>query len=92
MDELQEQIEDLKTKISRLETARVYQMDITPQAVKNRHLGEPNTYIYSGLEADLPTEGVQLTSTGLGCSVYWCTDSGKLKIWNGTAWKSVTLS
>lgn len=91
-EDFQNQIDNLKKEINNLKVKRIYQEDITPQSIKNRAQGEPNTYVYSGLEANLPTTGVSLKTTGLGCSIYWCTDSFKLKIWTGSVWKSVTLT
>lgn len=88
-NDYQKQIDDLKKEIELLKVKRIYQMDITPQAVKNRHLGEPNSYVYAGLAADRPTSGVSVTS---GVSIYWATDTGVLSIWNGTAWLSETFT
>lgn len=68
------------------------QQNILPQAIKNRHLGEPNSYIYSGLAANRPTTGVKLTSAGLGCSIYFSTDTNVLNIWNGTAWQQFSTT
>lgn len=91
-EDQQDEIEELKKRIDLLENKRIYQMDITPQAIKNRHLGEPNSYVFSGLAVDRPTTGVSLDTAGLGCSIYWAYDTGVLSIWNGTAWLSETLT
>lgn len=88
MDNLAKEVEDLKREIENLKQKRIYQQDIIPDGVKQRHLGEANRYIWTGLEADLP-EGHEVTSSTVA---YFCIDSNKLKIWNGTAYVSVTLS
>ncbi len=81
LDKLERDIEDLKGK-------RIYQTDITPDAIKQRHLGEANRYIWAGLEANLPT-GVSVTSS---VTAFFATDTHKLYIWDGTAYKSTTLT
>lgn len=88
-------IEQLKTKISKLEhdidvlkKRRIYQQDIIPDGVKQRHMGESNRYVWAGLEADLP-DGVSLPSSVVA---YFCTDSNKWSVWNGTAFVSVILA
>ncbi len=85
-------VEDQQKTIEGLKTKRLYQMDFTPGCVKNAAMGEPNSYIYSGLASKRPTTGVKLSTTGSGCSVYFETDTGKLRIWNGISWLSVTLT
>jgi len=83
-------ISDLSERLSNLENARIHQSDIPPATIKQRHLGDGNRFIRSGLEANLPTsgEGTSINST----AYYFCVDSNKLKIWNGVNWVSVTLS
>jgi len=88
MDDLKKKVEELEKKIQKLETKRIYQMDVTPGAIKNRHLGEANTYILAGLEADRPT-GHEVTSSTVA---YFAKDTNVLSIWNGTAWVSETLT
>lgn len=83
-------ISDITERLSNLETARIHQSDIVNGAVKQRHMGEANRFIRSGLEANLPTEGEGTNANGTAC--YFCTDSNKLKIWNGDSWVSTTLS
>lgn len=87
----QDQIDALKKEIEILKVRRMYQMDYTPQSVKNSTMGEPNSYVFSGLSTDRPTTGVSLTSTGLGCSIWWSYDTGVLSIWNGSAWLTRTF-
>ena len=82
------EIAKLQKQIDELKVRRISQSDLIPQQIKKRHMGEPNSYIWAGLEANLPT-GASVTS---GVVAYFCTDSFKLKIWTGTAFKSVTLS
>jgi hypothetical protein len=90
--DLQKQVDDLTKKIESFGQKRIAQQDIVPFAIKNRAMGEPNSYIYSGLSANKPTTGVKLTTTGFGCSVWWATDTHVLSLWDGTVWRSVTLS
>lgn len=92
IEEFKKEIEKLKQRIVILEQKRIYQADLIPQAVKNRNMGEPNSYVFSGLAANRPTTGTKLTSTGFGCSIYWATDTGVLSIWSGTAWLSETFT
>lgn len=89
MEELQKQIKKLQQQVEELQTKRIYQWDIPPQVIKNRHQGEPNSYVYSGLAADRPTSGAEVT---LGVSIYFATDTNVLSIWNGTSWVSETLT
>lgn len=88
INELIKTIDKLKQKINLLEQKRIYQQDIVPDGVKQRHMGEGNRYIWAGLEADLP-DGASVTSSVVA---YFCTDTFKLKIWTGDTYKSVTLS
>lgn len=83
-----EEIEKLKKEIADLKSKRIYQQDITPDVVKMRHMGEANRYVWAGLEADLPT-GVSVTSSVIA---YYATDTHKLYIWDGSVYKSVTLT
>lgn len=63
---------------------------LLPGVVKNRHMGEPNSYIFAGLDANRPTTGVSLTSTGFGASTYFATDTGRIYLWNGSTWLPYT--
>lgn len=84
-----EEIRKLQEKVGFLMQKRIGQVDIIPDSIKMRHIGEGVRFIRSGLEADLPATG---ESALQGSAFYWCTDSFKLKIWTGTVWKSATLS
>lgn len=86
---MEEAIKKLEKRIETLETRRSYQWDVVPGAIKNRHLAEPNSYVYSGLAVDRPTSGASVT---LGVSIYFATDTNVLSIWNGTSWVSETLT
>jgi len=88
MDNEEKELKELKAKVELIDERRITQTMIMPGGVKQRHMGEPNSYITAGLEADLPT-GVSVT---FGTIIYFATDTSKLYIWNGTAFKSVTLS
>jgi len=86
---IREKLKELTIKVAELTASRVKQQNIMPDSVKQRHVGESVRFIRSGLEADLPTEGEEPAQ---GSAFYFCTDSGKLKIWDGSSWLSTTLS
>jgi len=83
-------ISELSERVSNLESSRVHQSDIPNATIKQRHIGEGNRFIRSGLESNLPTEGEGTSPNST--AYYFCTDTNKLKIWNGTIWVSATLS
>lgn len=87
---LAQKVKELEDKVEILSQRRISQLDIIPSTIKNRHMGEANTYVFSGVEADLPVAGINIGTQNF--SMYWCTDSHKLKIWDGTIWRSVTLA
>lgn len=97
-DGLSKEVEKLKHRMDLLEQRRVSQTSVLPQAITNRAMGEPNTYVFSGLSANRPAEGFQLSTTGYGCSIYWSYDTGILSIWqpaigsNPAGWLEVTLA
>jgi len=64
---------------------RIYQNDIIPNAVKQRHID--GTIIKYGLAADKPTNG-----GAVGVLGYFATDTGILSLWNGTVWLNETLT
>ena len=86
---LQKQIDDLKRELERVSQKRIFQQDIVPDVVKMRHMGEANRFVWAGLEANRPTEPPNGTDS---TACYFATNTNKLYIWNGTAWKSATLS
>lgn len=90
--DLQAQIDELKKEIELLKQRRLYQMDFTPGSVTNRAMGQPNSYVFSGLSTNRPTTGVSLKNAGLGCSIWWSTDTHVLSIWDGTQWRTQTLT
>jgi hypothetical protein len=81
-----DRLSELESRIAQLETRRVYQQDIIPAAVKQRHID--GLIIFRGLVANRPVDG----STEI--QVYFSTDEDKLYVWNDVseAWKSVTLA
>lgn len=85
---LEKEIDKLKDDIKLLTERRISQTMVMQGAIKNKHLGEPNTYIRSGLAADRPT-GADVT---FGTTAYFATDTFVLSIWTGTAYKTVTLT
>jgi hypothetical protein len=89
MDDIKQIIEEINQKIDFLMQKRLIQADFTPGSVKQRAMGEANLFINSGLSAARPTTPPK-TSSGTFC--YFETDTNKLYIWNGTAYKSTTLT
>jgi hypothetical protein len=87
-DDLESKVAKLEKQVTFLLEKRILQTDITPSVVKTRHMGEANRYILTGLEADLPSG----ESFGSSCSAYFASDTNKLWIWNGSAYKSTTLT
>lgn len=61
----------------------VFQTDIPPKGIKQRLIEA--WIVFSGLAADRPNGTTET-------KVYFSTDTNSLSIWNGTAWKSVTLA
>ena len=88
MEDILNQLASIKQAVEGLLSKRIFQDDIVPGAVKMRHMGEANMYIMAGLEANRPDGDTVTSST----SAYFATDTNKLYIWNGTAWKSTTLT
>lgn len=88
MDNIPKELAELKLRVQALESKRIYQMDIVPDAVKTRHMGEPNRFVVSGLAADRPNG---YTVTG-GTLAYFATDTNVYSLWNGTTWVSETFS
>jgi len=62
------------------------QMDILPDSVKQRHVGEGVRFIRAGLVANRPT-----TPERDG-AVYYATDEDKLYVGDGSSWLSETLT
>lgn len=81
--ETKKQIDELKQEIQALRNKRIYQQDLTPGAVKTRHIGEGAPYLLAGLAAKRPARGSLVTQ---GAACYFATDTGVLSIWNGTSW------
>jgi hypothetical protein len=89
-NDFKKEMEALKKRLDLLESKRIYQQDIMPQSIKNRAMGEANSYIYGGKTAKLPTIGNVINTNSF--TVYFDYQTNKLYIYNGTAFKSVTLS
>ncbi len=77
-------LNQLNDRIEKLETQRINQQQIMPNAVRQSHI--LGFIIFRGLDSALPTNG----STEV--QAYFATDTNKLYLWNGTAWKSTTLT
>ena len=66
---------------------RITQDQIMPGAVKQRHLGEGNRFIRSGLIANRPTTGEPVMANS--SAYYYATDQHDLSLWNGKSWDLV---
>ena len=88
-NDLLKQLQDMENKIKELEDRRIQQSMILPDVVKSRHIGEGVRFVRGGLATSIPTNG---ESVSYGSPIYFETDTGKLKIWDGTQWLEVTLS
>jgi len=86
--DIEERLKKLEKQVNFLSEKRITQVDVLPQVIKTRHMGEANRYIYFGLEADLPT-GFNFNNSTLA---YFAYDTDKLYLYNGTAWVSTTLA
>lgn len=88
---LLEKLEKLDKKIQQLENKRINQMDITPDSVKMRSIGEGVRYIRDGIDTSKPTVGEKPLQ---GAAVYFDYTNNKLWIWNRKTnlWKSVILT
>jgi len=76
----------IKQRLDALEMRRVHQSDIPPSTIKQRHMGQGNRFIRSGLEADLPSSGEGTSDNS--SPVYYATDTGIIYTWNGSMWLS----
>lgn len=90
IDETKKLFQEIKKELEDLRFRRVFQQDIVPQAVKQRHMGEPNAYISAGLVANRP-DPAEVTS---GVSAYYGLDTKKLYVWNvdNNEWDEVQLA
>lgn len=88
IDEIADELQKLREKVAFLMEKRIMQTDIVPDSIKTRAMGEGNRYVIAGLDADRPTGYTVPGSTLL----YFATDTNKLWIYNGVAWKSQTLT
>lgn len=88
IQKLENKIKELEKMIDELSSKRINQADILPSVVKARHMGEANRFVAYGLESKLPT-GYTVTGSTL---CYFAYDTNKLYIWNGSSYKSMTLT
>lgn len=88
---IQETFTDLQTQLDDVRNKRIRQQDFLPGVVKNRTMGEPNSYIVAGLSTDRPTTGH--TATG-GTLAFYDLTNKKLYIWNSinSAWDYVQFT
>lgn len=64
---------------------RITQEMIVPGVVHQRHIQPNALLIFTGLAADRPDGTTEVQA-------YFATNTNVLSIWNGTSWKSTTLS
>lgn len=79
-------LEELERRVKILEQKRIYQGDVSPLAIKQRHID--GIIIFRGDAADRPTNGSTIVQA------YFAEDTKVFSIWNRTsgAWESETLS
>ena len=65
--------------------SRLKQSDIPNGMIKQKHIENSALLIFTGLDANLPL------GTGYE-KAFFATDTFKLYIWTGSAWKSTTLT
>jgi hypothetical protein len=81
-------LDQLAADVELLKQRRLTQVDYTPGSIKNRSMGEANTWINGGLSANRPTTPPKAAQ---GLAAYFESDTNKLYIWNGTIWEWVQL-
>jgi hypothetical protein len=65
----------------------VHELEIADGAISSPKIASPGiARIYHG-----PSSGSPAVAQYAG-AIYFCTDTGKLGIWDGAAWKQVTLT
>lgn len=79
----------IQRRLDALEQRRVSQGMIISDQVKQRHQGEGNRFVRSGLAANRPTEGEPVEANS--SAIYFARDTGVLSIWDGVVWLEVTL-
>ena len=72
--------------VKRIIKSFIFQVTLSPDVVKQRHMGEGIRFVRAGLVADKPT-----TPERDG-SVYYATDENKLYIGDSGSWLSATFS
>lgn len=82
-------LDDLQKDVDFLRNKRITQVDVVPDSIKQRAMGESNRWVRGGLAADRPTMGEPTTN---GYALYWAYDTGVLSIWDSTQWLDVTLT
>lgn len=88
IDELTEQMDDLKKELERVSQKRIFQQDIVPDVIKMRHMGEGNRFVRAGSATNKPTVGEDATDS---LAMYYDVTNHKLWVYD-SGWKSVTLS
>jgi hypothetical protein len=81
LKELEKEVVDLKKELKLVANKRIFQQNIMPGALKNRHFSEANSYIYNVDSSKLPATG---QSVAIGTDIRYEEDTKKIKIWNST--------
>lgn len=85
-EEIREMIkEEVRAAFDLRDSKAVHSSRITPKLIKQRHIED--SVIKRGLAANLPSDG-----GAVGVYAYFETDTGDLKIWDGSQWLETTLS
>lgn len=85
MDEVLKRLAAIEGVVDQMRHRRIYQDDIVPDAVKQRHIGEGVRFLRYGLAAARPTSG-ELTG-----AVYFASDTTVASVWTGSAWKTIPV-
>jgi len=86
--DLQQQITELRREVENLKSRRITQVEILPDVVKMRHVGEGVRFIQTGLASKRPTTPAKPPNSAM---LWFATDTGVLSIWNisTNAWVAI---
>lgn len=79
---IREEIEKLRDEMM---AKAIHPSQLTPKLIKQRHIED--VVIKRGLAANLPSDG-----GAVNVLAYFETDTGDLKIWDGSSWLETTLA
>ena len=80
--QVEDRLKKLEDTVRFLTEKRIAQVDILPDSVKMRHVGEGVRFIRGGATASKPTKGEGVMQ---GYAIYFDTTAKKLYIWNSDA-------